>query len=682
MKILLTSVLLSFCCLQGANAFKVYKCATEKPSYSSLDLISVQDCDDPETAFEDPVPKHIRILQTDHETLIHAFQCIVTYSQSVTTCGFDSLTYGTTVTVYEKTVNVNPAECQQASDKGTIRVLGRLFQIKINKPMTEIYFSQGNVNADGVCETASFISGGKAFTGAYESTAVRIQLKKIRAFRDSSNGMVSFPDGLTVPYATGFIYDHIDGTIVWTPVKASCKESVSQIYRGKAFLHKKRPGDKRGGLNALDNAIVLVESQLTGQVAGIVTKTTVEICDLPCFSTQIKGVAVCFIGKYDPPMPDYAFKDYFDQDIARMASGSAHHHLKTNLEMFDRFESVQEDICENNRKISYTKLNSLSGGNMVALNDLVGPGHRVFLQGALAYIERCDPIEVTITAQATCSQEIPVTINGTLMFANPLTYVLQEMATVIPCSSKTPVGWKIAGKWICSFPELNSCKHVPAKMNVTTTDLHLAMDFTEEYFYSLYSEEEDEKHRDYVRSATSRGAVMNTVTNQVSFHSKGGIEGSLLRAVDLNKIQDKLLGAWFDNWTMISQVYMGWCALSLVVVFVIVFFSVLCLFVRQWKAYGFGCWIINFFLTYVIVIVKIPMLMFIAHYHYIMRASEEALSAPAEQHEAPPSASQMPFGYLPPRYTQEETTLAVRTHEDSFPPSFNEAMYGTNGSRF
>jgi hypothetical protein len=119
-------------------------------------------------------------LQGGNAVKVDGYHCVVTYSKSVTRCGFGSITYQTIATVFETAVQIEPEACRIAANRGTIRVLGRLFDIKINIPKIEIYFSQGNVDADGVCEAASFMSGGKAFTGAVESTSVIMRLKQIR----------------------------------------------------------------------------------------------------------------------------------------------------------------------------------------------------------------------------------------------------------------------------------------------------------------------------------------------------------------------------------------------------------------------------------------------------------------------------------------------------------------------
>lgn len=57
-----------------------------------------------------------------------------------------------------------------------------------------------------------------------------------------------------------------------------------------------------------------------------------------------------------------------------------------------------------------------------------------------------------------CTWEIPVLQGNKQRFLHPTTWVLQDVATIIPCSPLTPVRWKIRGKWFCSYPEIKACE--------------------------------------------------------------------------------------------------------------------------------------------------------------------------------------------------------------------------------
>jgi hypothetical protein len=83
-------------------------------------------------------------------------------------------------------------------------------------------------------------------------------------------------------------------------------------------------------------------------------------------------------------------------------------------------------LCNLQRQIFHNKLQSVASGNgPYALLDLYGPGNSFVVAGAVAYITTCVELAATPASYSNCTAEIPV-------------------ATILPCSTITPVKWKIA----------------------------------------------------------------------------------------------------------------------------------------------------------------------------------------------------------------------------------------------
>ncbi len=116
--------------------------------------------------------------------------------------------------------------------------------------------------------------------------------------------------------------------------------------------------------------------------------------------------------------------------------------------MYNRFAIIQQDLCKLERRVLENALAILSrGGNRHALNNLVGPGHRVTVAGSVAYVTKCELVPVLRTDYRNWTQEIPILHNGTHKFADPITYILSDYATVIPCDTITPARWFLDGEW-------------------------------------------------------------------------------------------------------------------------------------------------------------------------------------------------------------------------------------------
>jgi hypothetical protein len=100
------------------------------------------------------------------------------------------------------------------------------------------------------------------------------------------------------------------------------------------------------------------------------------------------------------------------------------------------------DVCRVERTALYNKLAIISGSageSKYAILDLFGPGFDIYLAGAAAYIIACVAIKAVRANFNNCTAEIPFNVSGTLRFADPYTWTLTSMPTIVPCSAVTPV---------------------------------------------------------------------------------------------------------------------------------------------------------------------------------------------------------------------------------------------------
>jgi hypothetical protein len=74
-------------------------------------------------------------------------------------------------------------------------------------------------------------------------------------------------------------------------------------------------------------------------------------------------------------------------------------------------------------------------------------------------------VEVVPRIHSNCTEEIPVTVNGTDAFVDPISYVIKSAGSPIHCNDVAPPRYKVGGKWYCSYPELKEC-HDPAMLPV------------------------------------------------------------------------------------------------------------------------------------------------------------------------------------------------------------------------
>jgi hypothetical protein len=68
-------------------------------------------------------------------------------------------------------------------------------------------------------------------------------------------------------------------------------------------------------------------------------------------------------------------------------------------------------------------------------------------------------------AHKNCTEEMPVTLNSTEAFVDPISYVIKSAGSPVHCNDIAPPRYKVGGKWYCSYPELRGC-HDPAMLSV------------------------------------------------------------------------------------------------------------------------------------------------------------------------------------------------------------------------
>ena len=99
-----------------------------------------------------------------------------------------------------------------------------------------------------------------------------------------------------------------------------------------------------------------------------------------------------------------------------------------------------------------TRLEAVAGtDNPYSLNEVVGKGVLLAKAGGAVYVTACSQVEAEPRPhpQGNCTQEIPVSVNGTAMFADPITMVLRPTGQVLQCNDLAPARYQILGAWYC-----------------------------------------------------------------------------------------------------------------------------------------------------------------------------------------------------------------------------------------
>jgi hypothetical protein len=152
-------------------------------------------------------------------------------------------------------------------------------------------------------------------------------------------------------------------------------------------------------------------------------------------------------------------------DLTRLESGMSFMQVRASMSMKVKLRQVRGAICVNRREIAHTRLEAIAGADNPYSLIIFGRGHLAIKAGGAVYVTRCSPVEVLPRSHKNCTEEIPVTVNGTDAFVDPISYVIKSAGSPIHCNGVAPPRYKVGGKWYCSYPVLKKC-HNPAMLPV------------------------------------------------------------------------------------------------------------------------------------------------------------------------------------------------------------------------
>ncbi len=376
-------------------------------------------------------------------------------------CGMFSAAGVTRYLKFRKLKLLEAWECRKAQRNGQLLINGRPVEGKIGATVSHTMFLSGSHDDDSNCEVGAVtlrdgkVLGGMASQGLYEIT-----LREEFARMNELTGSLTLTSGVQARAADKSIADSLEGTVVWEYDPMECSQTIVRLYKGmmKAYINQ---------TSTYEGSTVVVEHQDKDQAAGLEVAESFILCSHQAFRTHIKNIAV-FVHKDDRmevAQGRFSGKEG-ETDLTRLESGMSFMHVRASMSMKEKLRQVRGAICENRRDIARTRLEAIAGAdNPYSLISTFGWGHLAIKAGGAVYVTRCSPVEVVPRTHPNCTEEIPVTINGTDTFVDPISYVLKSAGSPIHCNDVAPPRYKVGGKWYCSYPELKEC-HDPAMLPV------------------------------------------------------------------------------------------------------------------------------------------------------------------------------------------------------------------------
>lgn len=525
----------------GAEDIIAYNCSHPNTTTEALDLDDVSPCPEPTKVYFEPENLRLQVVQTEARQVINGYSCSASYTARVQRCGFNSINYGTVTPILDRPISITPEECRKAARTGEIRLLDKTFKnLTLNVKSAIPYYQHGSIQyrkgGNFYCDSSAFTVEDEYFHNAVLEHFIRIQINELKGVADEDTGIVVFNNGLQARANDGALRDHDRGTIVWEVPTPACVDTISEVYQGMAVMRKLREPDPN---DSMLGSIVMIEEEQTGQYAGFVLKRVVSLCGHHCYEAQgDDGLIVCPLRNGDKPISEAKFKEAFDPQSHNFQTQINHLRLDMKLTFYARFEDLQRELCEADRKILLAKLSDISGNrNPHALVSLFGPGHQLVIYPDVSYILRCVPAVVPVVAYPNCTMEIPVAQAGQVRFVDSRTRIIQEYPTIVPCSDITPILWKAGpGKWLRSGPRPGLATP-PRKLNVTLGQQVYPADLAKGVGYGIYTPQQLAEHRHFLATANAREAVLLESADAAIRHGQHGTLGIAVTDFHLGQLR-------------------------------------------------------------------------------------------------------------------------------------------------
>jgi hypothetical protein len=114
--------------------------------------------------------------------------------------------------------------------------------------------------------------------------------------------------------------------------------------------------------------------------------------------------------------------------------------------MKEKLRQVRSAICVNRTEIAHTRMEAVAGAdNLYTLIAIFERGPLAIKASGAIYVRRCSPAEMVPRYHKNCMEEIPVLLNVTEIFIDPISYVITSAGFLVHCNDVAPPRCKLGG---------------------------------------------------------------------------------------------------------------------------------------------------------------------------------------------------------------------------------------------
>ena len=431
-----------------------------------------------------------------------------------------------------------------------------------------IYKTSGSKEIEGytggywACLGADFTHDGKEYEDSLLRVNWKMELQIKDGYYDFDEQSIIIPNEITFPAlesTNGF--DRTLGVFTWTKYIPNCPDKLETIMDGV--------GEWYTSNNDQIDDIVLIKAN--NRYAGFsLSKNNITLCGKEFHQTQMTDIFIASSSN-SRKLANTGFGPSYDANtlLTNIKSMIATQYISQEKRLDRAFQTLSIEICEVQRQILMSNLAALQNHDeyyasqklFEKTNNTQKNGIKYIKAGSVSYEITCSATQVEIFrgSNKNCFQEIAIYKPGSgrqdIAFVEPISKVIVDNGTLIPCSRTTPVKWQINEKWWCLIIVAGKHTIFPCKNPIRTSPMD-SMLMKKYYSYDqnvltdqLFSVEDLKEWKRFNNYGNFRESVSSEFTN-VLLNPNGNensyFRNQLTKSMNYEELRKQILPWWTD----------------------------------------------------------------------------------------------------------------------------------------
>jgi len=435
--------------IKPAFSFPAYDCSNKNIVYDTISLSEIKDCQVPtENITINNV--EIQVIQERKYKEIEINQCLVTVSHFIFRCGktFDQFS--------KHSINDEIIEISREDCKTLLRTNSYVYRstnqnhkfskLKRNFLNSIPFTSHGSVSGTGECIPGIPLTiNGVSYDRPVISSIIKIIYKYEKATKSLKDGKIVLPLGIECNFGDLSCFDINNGMTYWEALTenfgCNTNEEYDILYQGYAD----EIISKNGGTNK-----VYYQFSLNGHSFQVLSINEKVSCNLKFILTEHPKLMI--VKRFS----NYPFKfNYNPQIYEKNINLQLFYDVKLAIAMTKTKTSVEQLFHEmmslrcNFRRESMFRFLTLArlSPTEFSYDFFQKPGFSAVVSGEVAYIIKCQIVEVSFREEDNCYNHIPVYQNNRSRYVNPRTKILSDVGEIVPCSNLMAPMFYLDGGW-------------------------------------------------------------------------------------------------------------------------------------------------------------------------------------------------------------------------------------------